>query len=424
MATTFQCPCGHWLRGGTGSRAVDCPACGRTVVAGRGGLPPIVWIVVPIVVGFLVIAGGIVSALIATSLAKPTEPAQDIRSPEPAMVSWRSDFPTATVPTEPKPTAPIDEAPPPRPAPKPLAASPPVPPPIPDAKPTVEPAGRYRVGDAFDQEVVVSRRSAFRVLGVESASGAQYSFTSSVVVTKVNADGSLVAEQRIRAAKLLDADASMKAELTAALEKAQGAKFEISVNPAGDVTKLEGLKDPIRVLAGKDAMPGQSLRLWSLLDTDAWKELAGLTFFQPGKPLKAGVTWQRPAAHDWGPLGTWRGRTVYIVGKQQPKVVAERIDYAHDIYHRPAGAGADKELPFRVLKTEFKTVLASGAIAYDASWRRTTAAEETFRVRGAVLVSVGGVEAAIEMEELQGFRLTVTDRTKRELVGNPFEPRK
>ena len=35
-------------------------------------------------------------------------------------------------------------------------------------------------------------------------------------------------------------------------------------------------------------------------------------------------------------------------------------------------------------------------------------------------------EAAIEMEELQGFRLTVTDRTKRELVGTPdvLKPRK
>jgi hypothetical protein len=284
--------------------------------------------------------------------------------------------------------------------------------------------GRYRVGDSFDQDVVVSRRSAFRVLGAEVAQGGQYSFTSSVVVTRVNEDGSLVAEQRIRTAKLIEADANTKADLAAALEKAQGTKFEIVVSPTGVVTELKGLKDPILVQAAKNAMPGQSLRLWSLLDADAWKELAGLTFFQPDKPLKAGATWSRPIAHDWGPLGTWRGKTDYLVAKPPPKAVTERIDYRHDIYHRPPADGADKGLPFRVLKAEFKPLVASGAILYDPSWRRTTAAEETFRVRGGVVVSLAGTEAAIEMEELQGFRLTVTDRTKRELIGAPFQPPK
>ncbi len=247
-----------------------------------------------------------------------------------------------------------------------------------------------------------------------------------MVVTKVNADGSLAVEQRIRTAKLIDADPSTKAELAAALEKAQGTKFEIAVNAAGDVTELKGLKDPIRIQAGPNVMPGQSLRLWSLLDADAWKELAGLTFFQPDKPLKPGATWSRPAAHDWGPLGTWRGKTVYVVGKPVAKPLAERIDYAHDIYHRPPAAGADKGLPFRVLRPEFKAVQAGGSILYDPEMRRAKAAEETFRVRGGVVVSLAGTEAAIELEELQGFRLTITDRTRRELVGSPdaVPPRK
>lgn len=383
-------------------------------------LPPVVLIVAALAVCLVVLIVGAVGVLVGALLASPTVETVRVEVPVERVTTLPASEPITHRMGE-KPAAP-EPAPAPRSAPKPRPVAPLTPPPIEDLKPkppTVEPAGRYRAGDAFDQEVVVSRRSAFRVLGAEVTQGAQYSFTSSVVVTKVNADGSLAVEQQIRTAKLLDADASMKGELTAALEKAQGTKFEIAVSPVGEVTELKGLKDPIRVLAGKDAMPGQSLRMWSLLDTDAWKELAGLTFFQPDKPPKAGVTWSRPVTHDWGPLGTWRGKTVYVVGKPTAKPVRERIDYAHDIYHRPPAEGADKALPFRVRKTEFKTVLASGAILYDPSWRRTTAAEETFRVRGAVLVSIAGTEAAIEMEELQHFRLTVTDRTKRELVGDP-----
>ena len=63
----------------------------------------------------------------------------------------------------------------------------------------------------------------------------------------------------------------------------------------------------------------------------------------------------------------------------------------------------------RVLRADFKPLAAGGVILYDAARDRVTAAEEAFRVRGAVVVSAGGVEAAVEMEEWQGFRLRVVE---------------
>src|ERR1051326_4030918 len=71
-----------------------------------------------------------------------------------------------------------------------------------------DPPARYKAGDTFDQEVVVSRKSVFRVAGLDVEKWAQYSIVSSFTVTKVNADGSLTAEQTIRSARLLDADRS------------------------------------------------------------------------------------------------------------------------------------------------------------------------------------------------------------------------
>lgn len=86
-----------------------------------------------------------------------------------------------------------------------------------------------------------------------------------------------------------------------------------------------------------------------MLDADAWNELAGL---------------------------------VYLAAGKQPKQTnLERIDYGHEIYYKPPAMGADRDLPFRIQKVAFQTILAGGAILYDPATNRTTAAEETFRVR-------------------------------------------
>jgi hypothetical protein len=270
---------------------------------------------------------------------------------------------------------------------------------------------RFKVGDTFTQEVVVTRKSIFRVAGLDVEKWAQYTITSSFTITKADADGSLVAEQTIQSAKLLDADPDMKESVTAALAKAKGIKFEIVVLASGEVKELKGLKDTIQVRTGPDVAVGQSLRLWSLLDTDAWKELDGLTFFQPEQtspgtpPLKK---WTRPADHDWGPLGSWSGQTAYaLVGKVPGKPGLTRYDYRHDLRYKAPPAGAGANLPLKIQKTEFKLQTAAGVIAFNPAVRKVAAAEEAFRVRGTVVASLGGLEVTIELEEQQGFRVAV-----------------
>jgi hypothetical protein len=274
-----------------------------------------------------------------------------------------------------------------------------------------EPAGRYKVGETFTQEVVVTRKSLFRVAGLDVEKWAQYAITSSFTITKVNPDGSLVAEQTIQSAKLLDADPDMKDAVTNALAKAKGIKFEVTVRHDGAVTELKAPKDTIQIRMGSDVAVGQSLRLWSLLDSDAWKELDGLTFFQPehsspgAPPLKK---WSRDTAHDWGALGSWTGKTIYAAaGKQPGKPALTRYEYRHDLKYQTPNAGTDRNLPLKIVKSEFTPVAAGGLIGYNSAARRVAAAEEAFRVRGTVQASLAGVEVTIELEEQQGFRITV-----------------
>jgi hypothetical protein len=112
-------------------------------------------------------------------------------------------------------------------------------------------------------------------------------------------------------------------------------------------------------------------------------------------------------SHGWGPLGSWSGKTVYAAaGKQAGR---ERIVYAHQVKYQPPD-GASRGLPFQVQKADFKPLTAEGAILFDADKGKVAAAEESFRVRGSLVVSVAGTEAAIEMDETQHFLLRILEQ--------------
>src|SRR5205807_1243526 len=88
----------------------------------------------------------------------------------------------------------------------------------------------------------------------------------------------------------------------------------------------------------------------------------------------------------------------------------ERINYAHEMTYQPPQA-AGRDLPFKVSKADFQPLAAGGVILFDADKGKVSVAEETFRVRGALLVTFGNTEAAVEMDETQNFRLRVTSAT-------------
>lgn len=342
--------------------------------------------------------------------AAPAPPAGPSRPPLPPPAA---DPPRDDPPLRPEPApVPRPAAPEPVPAPLPGFLAPPgrlVP------EPKAVPA-RFKVGDELVQEVAVSRRSAYRFAGLlEVSQSADYTFTSRLTVEQVGRDGSLGVRQVIEGAKLVGCDPSMREALGDALKKAAGAKFEIAVGPDGVVTGLTGPKDPVRVLAGNDPANGQTVRVWSLLDADGWKELAGLTFLRPAKPPRVGDRWARPIAHNWGPLGEWAGRTTFVATAKAGG--ADRIEYAHELAYRPSAAGAGRELPFQLRRADFRVLAAGGAVLYDAAKDRVSAADETFRVRGALLVSLGGTDATVEMEEAQVFRLRVAQPTTAVLSG-------
>lgn len=410
MPVNYRCKCGRWIRVPSGTRSTRCPECLRTIRLPNYGL---IWAVVGVVAALLGGIGVLAAALprSAEPIALTTEPAPKPPAPADPTTAKRVEPTTAKAPDPAPPTRPTI----PEPPPKPVAPTPVLPADLPRVgKLVTEPAGRYKVGDTFGQELTVTRMSAFGVLGITTTQAAEYTLTSKCEVTAVHDDGSITVTQTVQGGKLLDASDDMKEPLADALKQAVGAKFEMAVAQIGKVMSLKGLDDPVRVKMGRDA-ERQTLRLWSVLDADAWKELAGLTFFQPDKP-GLGEKWSRDFAHDWGPLGSWLGRTDYQTAKKAEKDGTHVIGYAHAISHRPAKGGGGN-LPVQFRDVSFPNVEAGGVIKYDPAVSRVTTAEELFHVRGGVTASFGGADATVEVEEKQRFRLAVSEVVPRELVG-------
>src|SRR5207253_6915035 len=102
---------------------------------------------------------------------------------------------------------------------------------------------------------------------------------SRFTVKNADADGSLVVEQKIISAKLMQADELTKPAVAGAIAQMPNTAYTLHLSPQMDVTKFEGDVAGPKVGA-LELGGGLGVQMTSLLDRDGWKELAQATFFQ------------------------------------------------------------------------------------------------------------------------------------------------
>jgi hypothetical protein len=281
-------------------------------------------------------------------------------------------------------------------------------PPFPPKPAPPESEPDWKEGDRFYQEVAFGRISRYRVLGLDLAQQVRYVILSSFTVRKKAADGTLEVDQKVESVQVAEADRAMQAQLEELLRKMKGATFHFTLNPRREVVRFEGGQEALRVFTGANPLGGTTFFLCSFVDQDGWKELAEVSFFRPRDRKVKDDRWSRPLTHSWGPLGRWEGQVGYIRNGRDG--ACERYDYALDLGYRPPAGGGGAMLPFEVGKADFRIQTARGAIAFDADRGRVSHAEERFHVRGAVAVTALGVDALVEMDEMQIFQLRHHDR--------------
>jgi hypothetical protein len=282
-----------------------------------------------------------------------------------------------------------------------------------------QPAGSP--GDLLYQEVVVAQKSANRVQGLDSRFYLRYSVLSSLRINKRD-NGTLDVEQRIEAAKLLQADDAMQALFSHLLQKTTRTTFTMGFSPQRELIRFDGAKD--RLQAADGPAVGQAILLASLIDPDGWKELARYSFFQPHKPLRPGTRWEQSMTHSWGFLGSWTGQVSFRYAGQQGDL--QRFPYAFKLTYVPPKPEA-RDLLFPVSRASFKHGAAGGTIYFDSVARRVSRVEERFYVKGQMSIEFLGQNLPVDLEEEQSFQVRLLEQDPRsrpamESDANGFRP--
>jgi hypothetical protein len=262
---------------------------------------------------------------------------------------------------------------------------------------------KLKADDAFFQELVVTQKPTFSVQGIAVTALLQYRIVSRFTVKKRNDDGSLVVEQKIESARLMQADELTRPLVAGSIAQLPGTVYNLELNAKMDVTKFEG------AVAGPKVAPlagGMGLHMAGLIDRDGWKELAQATFFQFDQPLKVKDRWSKKMTHNWGALGSWSGQIHYLFLGKQDKL--HQVGYALQLAYKAPAAGAVGML--KVAGANFQPPLAEGVLLFDAAKGRVIAAEERFRVRGIIQLPILGQNTPVEIEEDQHFAIRIHEK--------------
>jgi hypothetical protein len=202
-----------------------------------------------------------------------------------------------------------------------------------------------------------------------------------------------------------EADELSKETFAAGLKDLLGKEMTFQVNLEGVVEKFEGapINNTINLLK---ALGGEGFMVSNVLDQDGWKELARLVMFQPRISENE---WNEDFEHNWGPIGSWTGRSVFRRGKSQKNI--QQYSYQHDIqYKQPDGDAA--ALPFATSELSFSVKQFGGVIKYDPQLRRVVAIKENFVVGGGVKTELYGITSEVTMTEGQSFTVEIYDQNQ------------
>ena len=103
-------------------------------------------------------------------------------------------------------------------------------------------------GQRVYQELIVTQKSVCRVQGLDSRCDLRYAVLSSLDLNQRN-DGSLEVKQKVRAAKLLEADEATRSLFGSLVQKLPGATFTMRFGPQGELVRFEGAQDKVQAAA-------------------------------------------------------------------------------------------------------------------------------------------------------------------------------
>jgi len=256
------------------------------------------------------------------------------------------------------------------------------------------------------QALDIHRQPTMSVLGSVVAQNIHYQILSELKVGEPNQEGLREVSQQVKNTRLVTADATSRGTFEKSLRDLIGWQFSYTLDSHGEVVAIRSPRTGAQIAAVNPA-GGQGFLVSSVMDEDGWKELAGLSFFNPSDQDMKKQTWMRQMTHNFEPLGSWQGETTYNVARQQQDVL--QINYKHNLtYKPPAAGGGVGGLPFKIANANFKAEFAGGAIYFNRASRRVQSVEERFHVRGAIGANMLGQNISVPIEEKQTIKIGIS----------------
>lgn len=257
-------------------------------------------------------------------------------------------------------------------------------------------AWKFKEGDKFYVEETATVKQTTKVLGNTELKEEIQTNLMSFLVMKKTADG-VVLVQTIEETKIDRIQGKGDPGEADTLEKMRGAKFTITLNNKGQITKFEGYDDFIAKLSKGDAEVEKVLR--AILPADIFKKTAEQSFsILPGKAVSKGDTWDREMSISMGPLGSLKVKNSFkYEGKEKEMDVISKTGTL--TYQAPKGDAAG--LPFKVLNGTMKAENAKGRMLFDNKLGRPSQDKTSMVIRGALTMEILDMQVTVEIDSEQ-----------------------
>jgi hypothetical protein len=253
-------------------------------------------------------------------------------------------------------------------------------------------AWKFKEGDKFYIEDKATVKSTIKVLGNTEYKEEIQTNIASIQVQKVTADGVILLQtlEEIKTDLIKGKGDPQEAQI---LEKMRGAKFTITLNNKGRITKFDGYDEFIVKLSNGDAQAEKVLR--AILPVDTFKKTTEHAFSMlPEKPVSKGDTWDREMSISMGPLGSLTAKhTFKYDGKDKKLDVISGT--AKLTYAPPKGDGAG--LPFKILKGEMKAEKATTRTLFDNQLGRVHQESASIVLRGSMTMEIMDMKLDLEI---------------------------
>ncbi len=265
----------------------------------------------------------------------------------------------------------------------------------------------WKTGDEVFQLVTVEKNSKFLVQGLAFETKNRFKLLSHLTMRVSPFDHSLTITQKVDTTRYETADDLSKAMFEKLLKDLTGKTITIRVGADGEVARIEGVPEP--QAATVNGLDVRGVMLNSLIDEDGWKELTKATLFAPPMMLAKDATWKEPLTHSWGPLGSWKGESIFRFDGERENL--QSVPYKLILKYQPPAAAAPNQntLPFKIFAPRFRTKTAEGLLTYDPAKHRLSKMAETFHVVGQMQMQIAGQKIPLQLEESQEFELELFD---------------